>query len=219
MTYLPPHFAETDPAALYALVRAHPLATWVVQFEGELLVNHIPMLLDEDRGEHGTLVGHVARANPVWQALAAGAQSVAVFTGAQAYVSPNWYPSKHANGKAVPTWNYATVHAHGVPQAFEDAERVLDVVTRLTQVHEAGQALPWQVSDAPTDYITKLRASLWVSRFRCSAGLASGKSARTVRRPTSKESQPDSRAGPMRRPRRWPRWCNRKLKSEAGCVF
>ena len=93
---------------------------------------------------------------PLRQALAAGAPSVAVFTGPQAYVSPNWYPSKHANGMAVPTWNYATVHAHGVPQAFEDAERILDVVTRLTQVHEASQALPWQVSDAPADYITKL---------------------------------------------------------------
>jgi len=156
MTYLPPHFAENDPAALHALVRAHPLATWIVQHEGELLVNHIPMLLDPGRGEHGTLMGHVARANPVWQALAAGAPSVAVFSGPQAYVSPNWYPSKHAHGKAVPTWNYATVHAHGVPQAFEDPAHVLDVVTRLTQTHEAGQAHPWQVSDAPADYITNL---------------------------------------------------------------
>lgn len=86
MTYLPPHFAETDTATLHALVRAHPPATWVVQHEGELLVNNIPTLLDMERGEHGTLVGHVARANPVWQALAAGAQSVAVFTRAQAYV-------------------------------------------------------------------------------------------------------------------------------------
>ena len=156
MTYLPPHFEENDPATLHALVRAYPLATWIVQHEGQLLVNHIPMLVDPDRGENGTLVGHVARANPVWQALAAGAQSVAVFTGPQAYVSPNWYPSKHAHGKAVPTWNYATVHAHGVPRAFEDPARVLDVVTRLTQTHEAGQALPWQVSDAPTDFISNL---------------------------------------------------------------
>ncbi len=156
MSYSPAQFQETDPATLHALVRAHPLATWIVQHQGELLVNHIPLLLDADRGEHGTLVGHVARANPVWQALAAGALSVAVFTGPQAYVSPNWYPSKHAHGKAVPTWNYSVVHAHGVPQAFEDPQRVLDVVSRLTQVHEAGQALPWQVSDAPADYIARL---------------------------------------------------------------
>ncbi len=156
MTYLPSHFEETDMATMHALVHDNPLATWVVQHQGELLVNHIPMLLDAQRGPHGTLVGHVARANPVWQALAEGASSVAVFTGAQAYVSPNWYPSKHANGKAVPTWNYATVHAHGVPQAFEDPARVLDIVTRLTQRHEASQALPWQVSDAPVDFIDSL---------------------------------------------------------------
>lgn len=67
MTYLPLHFAETDTATLHALVRAHPLATWVVQHQGELLVNHVPLLLDAERGEHGTLLGHVARANPVWR--------------------------------------------------------------------------------------------------------------------------------------------------------
>jgi transcriptional regulator len=177
MTYLPSHFEETDSATLQALVRAHPLATWVVQHQGELLVNHIPFLLDAQLGEHGTLVGHVARANPVWQALAEGASSVAVFTGAQAYVSPNWYPSKHAHGKAVPTWNYATVHAHGVPRAFNDPTRVLDVVTRLTQTHEAAQALPWQVADAPADFVASLLKAIvgieipvqrWIGKWKVS---------------------------------------------------
>jgi transcriptional regulator len=177
MTYLPPHFAETDTATLHALARAHPLATWVVQHQGELLVNHIPLLLDVERGEHGTLLGHVARANPVWQALADGASSVAVFTGPQAYVSPNWYPSKHTHGKAVPTWNYATVHAHGVPQAIDDPVRVLDIVTRLTQVHEASQARPWQVADAPADYLASLLKAIvaieipvqrWVGKWKVS---------------------------------------------------
>ena len=177
MTYLPPHFEENDPATLHALVRAHPLATWVVQHQGQVLVNHIPLLLDAQRGEHGTLVGHVARANPVWQALAEGASSVAVFTGAQAYVSPNWYPGKHAHGKAVPTWNYATVHAHGVPQAFDDPARVLDLVTRLTQIHEAAQALPWQVSDAPADFVASLLKAIvgieipvqrWIGKWKVS---------------------------------------------------
>ncbi|MEO8122022.1 MAG: FMN-binding negative transcriptional regulator [Rhodoferax sp.] len=177
LSYSPAPFQETDTATLHALVRAHPLATWIVQHQGELLVNHIPMLLDADRGEHGTLLGHVARANPVWQALAAGAPSVAVFTGPQAYVSPNWYPSKHAHGKAVPTWNYATVHAHGVPQSFEDPARVLEVVSRLTQAHEAGQALPWQVSDAPADYIASMLKAIvaieipvqrWVGKWKVS---------------------------------------------------
>ena len=177
MTYLPSHFEVTDHATLQALVHAHPLGTWVVQHEGELLVNHIPFLLDPERGEHGTLVAHVARANPVWQALAAKAPSVVVFMGAQAYVSPNWYPSKHAHGKAVPTWNYATVHAHGVPNAFDDPARVLEVVTRLTQRHEAAQAQPWQVSDAPPEYVQGLLKAIvgieipvqrWIGKFKLS---------------------------------------------------
>lgn len=177
MTYLPPHFEETDTATLHALVGAYPLATWVVSHQGELLVNHIPFLLDVQRGEHGTLVGHVARANPVWQALAEGASSVAVFTGPQAYVSPSWYPGKLVHGKAVPTWNYATVHAHGVPQAFDDRVRLLDLVTRLTQVHEASQAQPWQVLDAPADYIDSMLKAIvgieipvqrWVGKWKVS---------------------------------------------------
>ena len=177
MTYLPAHFEETDTATLHALVGAYPLATWVVSHQGELLVNHIPFLLDAQRGEHGTLVGHVARANPVWHALAEGASSVAVFTGPQAYVSPNWYPGKLVHGKAVPTWNYATVHAHGVPQAFEDPARLLALVTRLTQVHEASQAQPWQVDDAPADYIDSMLKAIvgieipvrrWVGKWKVS---------------------------------------------------
>ncbi len=177
MTYLPAHFEETNPDRLHALVRAHPLGTWVVQRDGELLVNHIPFLLDADRGEHGTLIGHVARANPVWQALVGSLSSVVVFSGPQAYVSPNWYPSKREHGKAVPTWNYAVVHAHGVPQAFDDPARVLEVVTRLTQAHEASQAQPWQVGDAPADYLhSMLRAIVgieipvqrWVGKWKVS---------------------------------------------------
>lgn len=177
MTYLQPHFAQTDTATLHALVQARPLATWVVQHQGELLVNHVPFLLDAESGEHGTLLGHVARANPVWQALAEGVTSVAVFTGPQAYVSPNWYPSKHAHGKAVPTWNYATVHAHGVPRVVDDPVRVLGIVTRLTQAHEASQAQPWQVADAPADYVAKLLKAIvgieitvqrWVGKWKVS---------------------------------------------------
>ena len=156
MTYLPKHFEQTDSARVQALVREQPLATWVVPHEGELLVNHIPFLLDAERGEQGTLVGHVARANPVWQALASGTEAVLVFHGPQAYISPNWYPSKHAHGKAVPTWNYAVVHAHGRPRAIDDKAQVLAIVTRLTEIHEASQRLPWKVSDAPADFLDSM---------------------------------------------------------------
>jgi transcriptional regulator len=151
--YLPAHFEESHTPVMHDLLRAHPLATWVVQGSDGLVVNHIPFLIDAERGPHGTLVGHVARANPVWKQLG---PSVAVFQGAQAYVSPNWYPSKHAHGKAVPTWNYAVVHAHGTPRAIESRDALLEIVTRLTRAHEAAQAAPWQVTDAPPDYIEQL---------------------------------------------------------------
>ena len=176
MTYLPKSFEETDPGTLHALVRAHPLATWVLPQAGEMQVNHIPLLLDAERGEHGTLIGHVARANPVWQALAE-APSVAIFQGPQAYVSPSWYPSKHAHGKMVPTWNYAVVHAHGVARSFDDRVRLLALVTQLTAQHEATQAVPWQVSDAPADYIDSMLAAIvgieipvqrWIGKFKTS---------------------------------------------------
>lgn len=151
--YLPTHFEEARPEVLHALLRAHPLATWVVKHGDDLVVNHIPFLLDSGRGPHGTLVGHVARANPIWRQLGA---SVVVFQGPQAYVSPNWYPSKRAHGKVVPTWNYAVVHAHGQPRAIESRDEVLAIVTRLTQTHEAASAVPWAVSDAPADYIDQM---------------------------------------------------------------
>jgi transcriptional regulator len=175
LSYLPAHFNETDAATQQALVSSYPLATWVVQHEGELLVNQIPFLLDPERGEHGTLLAHVARANPVWQCLTAS--SVLVFQGPQAYISPNWYPSKQVHGKAVPTWNYATVQAHGVPQAFDDPARLLALVTRLTLIHEASQPLPWQVSDAPADYVEKMLKAIvgieipvqrWVGKWKTS---------------------------------------------------
>ena len=151
--YMPAHFEETRPEVLHALVRDHPLATWVVHDDAGLTVNHIPFLLDPTRGPHGTLIGHVARANPVWQRLG---PSVAVFQGAQAYISPSWYPSKRAHGKVVPTWNYAVVHAHGVPRALESREQLLAIVTRLTLTHEADSAVPWAVGDAPADFIEQM---------------------------------------------------------------
>jgi len=158
--YVPAHFAETDPAVLHALIRAQPLGAWVAQADGELLVNHIPFYLDAGRGEHGTLVGHVARANPVWKSLPAALPSVVIFQGPHAYISPSWYASKQVDGKVVPTWNYAVVHAHGRPQLVEDRVRLLDIVRTLTEAHEAGQAAPWQVADAPANYIDKLLAAI-----------------------------------------------------------
>ena len=160
MMYTPQHFEEHDRSVLHGLVCAHPLGAWVTQADGELLVNHVPFLLHPDRGEHGTLVAHVARANPVWRSFSRTQASVVVFQGPQGYITPSWYPSKHATGKAVPTWNYAVVHAHGMPRAIEDPHWLLAHVSELSATHEASAAVPWQVSDAPADFIEKLLGAI-----------------------------------------------------------
>lgn len=158
--YLPKAHEEARIDVLHGLLRAHPLGTWVALNGTELLANHMPFFIDPTRGEFGTLMAHVARANPLWQLAPSPVAHVVAFQGPQAYVSPSWYPSKHAHGKAVPTWNYAVVHAHGHPRFIEDPAWLLAFVTRLTQVHEAPQTLPWAVTDAPADYIDKLLGAI-----------------------------------------------------------
>ena len=152
-TYLPAHFEETRLPVLQGLVDAHPLATWATLTGGELAVHHVPFLLDRTRGPFGTLVGHVARANPVWRELQ---RSVFVFQGPDAYVSPGWYASKKEHGKVVPTWNYAVVHAQGTPVAVQEPAALLAIVNRLTDRHEAAQPHPWQVGDAPVEFVDQL---------------------------------------------------------------
>jgi transcriptional regulator len=154
--YIPKLHEETDLAVLHALMRSHPLGVWATQGEGELIVNHVPFMLDPARGPYGTLLCHVARANPVWQSFSKTVQSVIVFPGSDAYISPSWYPSKSLHGKVVPTWNYAVVHAQGIPLVVEDHDQLLHHLTQLTATHEAQRESPWQVSDAPADFITQM---------------------------------------------------------------
>jgi transcriptional regulator len=153
--YLPKHFEQTDRAQLAGLMAAHPLATLVTRQGEGFSADHIPLLYDATQGEHGLLRGHVARANPLWRE-AAGSEVLVVFSGPQAYISPSWYPSKAATGKVVPTWNYAVVHARGSLRAIEDAPWLYALVTALTQRHEGARAQPWQVSDAPDDYVQQM---------------------------------------------------------------
>jgi transcriptional regulator len=157
--YIPKHFEERDVTVLHALIRSHPLGAWVSQVGAGLVVNHIPFLVDSTRGEYGTLIGHVARANPIWKSMTQETACVVIFQGPQTYITPSWYPTKHAHGNAVPTWNYAVVHAHGVARAIEDRDWLLKHVTELSNLHESESAVPWSVSDAPPDYIdTMLKA-------------------------------------------------------------
>jgi transcriptional regulator len=154
--YIPAHYQETDVAVLHALIKAHPLGAWVTQAGGALVVNHIPFLIDHSRGDFGTLIGHVARPNPVWKQFSQDVPSVVIFQGPGSYISPSWYPTKRETGKAVPTWNYAVVHAHGIPALFDDRDRLLAHVTALTNTHESPFEAPWQVSDAPRDFIDSM---------------------------------------------------------------
>lgn len=154
--YSPKQFSETDLTVLHALIAAHPLGAWVTRAADDLNANHIPFMLDSTRGKFGTLVAHVARANDVWTAPCATQESLVIFQGSEAYISPSSYPSKQIDGKVVPTWNYAVVHAYGTPRAINDPHWLLQHLADMTGTHEAGKTLPWKLSDAPSDFIDNL---------------------------------------------------------------
>lgn len=150
--YLPRHFEETRVETMHALMRAHPLGLLVTHGADGLQANSLPFLVDAGPAPRGTLVAHVARANPLWRE-ANGSPVLVVFQGPQAYVSPGWYASKAEHGKVVPTWNYIMVQARGRLRAIDDAARLHALVSRLTATHEAGRDKPWAVDDAPRDYV------------------------------------------------------------------
>ncbi|AZO70808.1 MAG: FMN-binding negative transcriptional regulator [Mesorhizobium sp.] len=150
--YIPPAFRDDDTESLRATIRAARLATLVTATAEGPRATPLPLFLDDSEGEHGVIYGHVAKANPQWRAPVLG-DGLAIFMGPDAYVTPAWYQAKQETGKVVPTWNYVAVHAYGPIEFFEDADRLLDVVTRLTNLHEGGRAAPWSVSDAPPDFI------------------------------------------------------------------
>jgi transcriptional regulator len=159
--YLPAHFEESRAEVLHELIRSQPLGLLVTLGDAGLQANPMPFILDaEPAGGPGILRAHVARANPVWRETRGDVEALVVFQGAQAYVSPGWYPSKGEHGKVVPTWNYVTVQARGTLRAVDDAAWVHDFVTRLTTRHEAVQARPWAVADAPSDYIETMTRAI-----------------------------------------------------------
>src|SRR5215468_5797201 len=129
--YVPPVFRDDDRASLHATMRAARLSSLMTATAEGLIATHLPLLLDDADGELGVLYGHVARANPQWKSAPVG-EAMAIFMGPDAYVTPSWYATKQATGKVVPTWNYVAVHAYGTIEFFEDADRLLDVITRLT---------------------------------------------------------------------------------------
>jgi len=156
--YIPAHFAETRPEALHRIMREHPLGMLVTHTSAGLDADHIPFELDVSAGTQGALIAHVARANTLWQRCPTGTPVMVVFRGEQAYISPNWYPSKHESHRQVPTWNYEVVHAHGTLTVHDDERFVRRVVAQLTRRHEATEPKPWKMGDSAPEYIdTMLR--------------------------------------------------------------
>jgi len=154
--YLPPHFTESRPEQLERIIREHPLGALVTQGAAGLDADHLPFEFDPGAGTHGLLSAHVARANTLWQRCPTGSEVMVVFRGAQAYISPSWYPSKHEAHRQVPTWNYEVVHAHGVLTVHDDERFVRRLVARLTRRHEAAEPTPWKMGDATPEYIDSM---------------------------------------------------------------
>lgn len=151
--YLPPAFREDRIEILHAAIRELAFASLVTQGPDGLDASHIPLHLLSQPAPLGSLIGHVARANPQWRVARSPLPALAMFLGPHAYVSPDWYPNKHATGKDVPTWNYIAVHVHGTLELIEDPLEVRSMLECLTDQHEAARPRPWHVGDAPADYI------------------------------------------------------------------
>lgn len=165
--YVPPHFAESNPTILHDFVERHRFGLLVSQVVGEPFATHLPFLLDRTAGPHGTLVGHMARANPQCWGLA-GETVLAVFRGPHAYISPTWYEAENV----VPTWNYAAVHATGPVELVEDKETLLAILERSVGVYEASMPSPWAI-DKSGPFVDRLLGQ--IVGFRITIGKFEGK--------------------------------------------
>ena len=151
--YVPALFKEDNVAVLHDAIRQYGFGTLVTLNDTEMEASHIPMLLDPEPAPYGTLLGHLARANPQWKRVKPGIEALAIFLGPNTYITPSWYPTKQESGKVVPTWNYLAIHAYGTLRFFDDVEELRTHVTRMTETHEAPRAAPWAVSDAPAEFV------------------------------------------------------------------
>jgi transcriptional regulator len=150
--YVPEQFAEHRLPVLHQAIASAGLANLITTGEEGIIATPVPLMLDPEAGPYGTLIGHLARANPQWRKTDTAVQALAIFMGPDAYISPSYYATKRETGKVVPTWNYVTIHAYGTITFSEDTDELLQIVTRLTAKHEAGRASPWAVSDAPPSF-------------------------------------------------------------------
>ncbi|MBV8047111.1 MAG: FMN-binding negative transcriptional regulator [Paludibacterium sp.] len=184
--YVPADFNEPDTAVLHTVIAQYPFGTLFTHGKSGLDANHFPFELAAEEGAQGTLRAHVARANPVWHDVADGDEVLVVFHGGDAYISPNWYPSKHELHRQVPTWNYVVVHAHGRIRIRDDERYLRGLLARLTRAHEAKLPAPWKMGDAPADYIDTLIKEIVgieidVTRLVGKRKLGQNKAARDIR--------------------------------------
>ncbi|MGS0688029.1 FMN-binding negative transcriptional regulator [Nakamurella sp. GG22] len=160
--YVPQHFAPDD-AQVRRLLESQRAADLVTATTEGLMATFLPLLFDPDRGDHGALLGHVARNNDQWRTPALGEAMVILRGPGDAYISPSWYASKAEHGRVVPTWNYSTAHVHGRLVIHDDVDWLESLVRRLTERHEAGRDDPWSVDDAPPKFVAgQLRAIVGV---------------------------------------------------------
>jgi transcriptional regulator len=151
--YIPPHFKEDRVEVLHAAIRSAGPATIVSMTADGLFASHVPLMVQPDPAPYGTLIGHLARANPHARLASSAMETLVIFQGPNGYITPSYYAAKREHGKVVPTWNYTAIHAYGTLEVFDDPARLLEVVTHLTETHEAPRAAPWAVSDAPDDFV------------------------------------------------------------------
>ncbi len=183
--YNPPHFAESRTGEIHRFIDAHPFGSLVVQGPQGLDAAHIPFAFDTTQGPQGALLAHVARANALWREQKDGDAVMVIFRGADGYVSPNWYPSKHELHRQVPTWNYQVVHVHGTLRIHDDERFLRSVVARLTRTHEArtGDPKPWRMGDSAREYIDQMLQAIvgievQVTRIEAKSKLGQNKEAR-----------------------------------------
>ena len=153
--YIPRAHNEERVTVLQKLIEDQPFASLITVGLSGLFASHIPMVLEQN-GAMGQLRGHISRANMQWRDYNPSVEALAIFSGPQHYITPNWYPEKQDTGKVVPTWNYVVVHAYGYLKIMEDAEWLRAHLASLTNIHEAESPVPWKIGDAPEDYIAAL---------------------------------------------------------------
>jgi len=151
--YIPKANEEKRVPVMHELIASQPFGSLVTLGAAGLFASHIPMILERDGAEFGTLKTHISRANTQWRDLNPSIDALAIFAGHHHYISASWYPGTKEDGKEVPTWNYVVVHAYGPLKAIEDPRWLRAHLEKLTDAHEAGSAAPWKVSDAPEDYL------------------------------------------------------------------